>query len=308
MNQLHLFHAIGLKLPVQILWRLLLLNRTLRQIFTNTFWQQRGSVEFPLLPAMVGRSYQQYFIDRSRSGYGDLYINNQYVEIDGKVKQVFLIDNGVFIWTKNESLYHLDLSRRDTFGWSGSVSLVESKVNAVFRCGDQLMFHFPLGWRMLQQGSFARVVSDITLTWKRPTTVKSVHYNKDTIGETVLYLTMTGELFCCFHPNSTPGRWANLVAGSQPLYERLPRSLPVVEVLDYHEGWVTLMLLDGTIEVWTLAVTTMIYFLKIGVFPTRSINIDDRVTEILTQHRRFDDDGRLVIDSGRHGSDEYIIV
>lgn len=292
----HLLHLIGLKLPVQLLWRLLQLNTTLRQTFSTTFWYQRGSIEFPSLPPIIGCTAAQYFINHSRSGYGDLYVNNHRVKEVQRAKQLFVINRKVAVWTQDGRFYHLDL-------FNGTAHLVSSQgtsqVTTIIHFDNKLLLRYGFDWRLIEYANNATYFYEFK--WPHPATIKSIHYLKQSIGETVIYLSETGELFCYFHPSISQ---QELFPSPlyQPLYEQIPIGRKVIRVIAQREKQLTMELIDGTIKQWSIVAVPIVN----KIYSLMMANYDQ--PENIERKRKWNKDGRLIIDSYEDGDNHYIIV
>lgn len=107
----HLWYSVALHLPLQLLWRLIPLSSNLRRILSyELFWRTRCEREFPLLHDVV-TNYREYFVRRTESGYGQLYIDGEKVSGMNHAKELFSLGDRYFVLTTENKLYRI---RRDS--------------------------------------------------------------------------------------------------------------------------------------------------------------------------------------------------
>lgn len=111
MDRIHLFHELLLRVPLQLVWRLVGLNHRLhRLMFDDFLWKRRCQLEFPLLPTII-TSYRTYWLKRTTRAYGRLWFNEQLFRLEGqevpeirRPKQLFDCGN-IVVWNDYGELY-----------------------------------------------------------------------------------------------------------------------------------------------------------------------------------------------------------
>ena len=111
------YHNLLLHLPVNIIWRLIGLNRELNKVFLlEYFWKQRCEREFYLLHDTIS-SYRRYYLIRSDFIRGRLY--NDKDEVLLKDIDYFNVVCGKIVYLSHGQLYHFNQDRGSKLLCSG---------------------------------------------------------------------------------------------------------------------------------------------------------------------------------------------
>lgn len=105
MEEIHLFHELLLRLPLQLVWRLIGFNHRLHWLMLDEFlWKRRCELEFPVLHENIP-SYRKYWLKRTEKAYGRLWYNDVIVPEIERAQKVVRCADTYFVLTAEGGLY-----------------------------------------------------------------------------------------------------------------------------------------------------------------------------------------------------------
>lgn len=97
-----IYHNILLRIPLNIVWRLVGLNRQLNKLLSSELlWRRRSEKEFPLLHSRI-TSYRLYYLIRSECIRNNLYSNNRLIV---KNTDNLWLYHSMYLYLNSEGLY-----------------------------------------------------------------------------------------------------------------------------------------------------------------------------------------------------------